>query len=393
MTVKEVTLKSGKTAYRVRVNRVVDGKRKPVVRQCRTKAEAGIVEAHLKLDIANGTFRDKRELKEEAPEIVTFRDYYQQWWPIYITTVESSTAYKTRGLFENWLLPTFGDMKLVDIKPAKVQAEVLKWSKSTTKAYHERFVYLRKILGDAVDLDLIPKNPCSPVKVPPMPRSGNPAYWSPAQIQKFFICIDCEADPEKYTILLFAASVGLRREELVALRIGNLDMASGTVKVERAIASGLEGMYEKGTKSGAGTRTLPLMPMLIRQLKVWLEVRGGCANDWLFPSPDDWSRHIDINRPNSWFKEVREAHKLTPKITLHGLRHSFITNALRAGVDVSAVQHLAGHASPEITLKVYAGLNLNDARDGISKLDKFMQAETGNISGNIDTSHDAKTPS
>ncbi|MFC6202049.1 tyrosine-type recombinase/integrase [Lactiplantibacillus nangangensis] len=379
MTVKKVTLKSGKTSYRVEVNRgMIDGHRKIIVRHKDNRNEARVLEAHLKLAVAEGTYKDKEEIKEEAAVVSTFQDYYDQWWPIYVTTVESSTAYKTRGVFKNWLLPTFGNMKLTDITPSQIQKYVLEWSKDTAKAYRDRFIYLNKILTDAVDMALIAKNPCRPVKLPAQQKKGVPVYWDADQIGKFFACIDAVASPEQYTVLLFATYTGMRREELCALRVGDIDLDNNVVSVNHALASGLKGMYEKGTKTGAGTRQVPLMPDLVQQLKKWIHIIGesvgkGYDNRWLFPAPNDWSRHIDINRPNTWFKAIREANDLQPRITLHGLRHSFITNMLRAGNDVSAVQHLAGHASPDMTLRVYSGLNLSDAKMSIEKLQNYMK--------------------
>ena len=42
-----------------------------------------------------------------------------------------------------------------------------------------------------------------------------------------------------------------------------------------------------------------------------------------------------------------------PRISLHGLRHSFATVALEAGVDVLYVSELLGHSSPTVTQNVY----------------------------------------
>jgi integrase len=42
-----------------------------------------------------------------------------------------------------------------------------------------------------------------------------------------------------------------------------------------------------------------------------------------------------------------------PRIGLHGLRHSFATTALEAGVDTVYVSELLGHSSPAITMGIY----------------------------------------
>ena len=42
-----------------------------------------------------------------------------------------------------------------------------------------------------------------------------------------------------------------------------------------------------------------------------------------------------------------------PALTIHGLRHSWATTALRAGVPVKVVSGRLGHSSARITLDVY----------------------------------------
>ena len=42
------------------------------------------------------------------------------------------------------------------------------------------------------------------------------------------------------------------------------------------------------------------------------------------------------------------------RIGLHGLRHSYATAALRAGVSPEVLAQRLGHASPTITLSIYA---------------------------------------
>jgi integrase len=50
-------------------------------------------------------------------------------------------------------------------------------------------------------------------------------------------------------------------------------------------------------------------------------------------------------------RHVRDAG--LPPITLHGLRHTFATVGLDAGVDVLYVAEVLGHSSPAITQGIY----------------------------------------
>jgi integrase len=59
----------------------------------------------------------------------------------------------------------------------------------------------------------------------------------------------------------------------------------------------------------------------------------------------------------AWFLEElrRRAERLgLPVIDVHGLRHSYATAALKAGVSVHVLASRIGHADPATTLRVYS---------------------------------------
>jgi integrase len=47
-------------------------------------------------------------------------------------------------------------------------------------------------------------------------------------------------------------------------------------------------------------------------------------------------------------------------ITLHALRHSHTSQLIDAGVDIVTISKRLGHASPDVTLRVYAHLFRRD---------------------------------
>jgi integrase len=53
---------------------------------------------------------------------------------------------------------------------------------------------------------------------------------------------------------------------------------------------------------------------------------------------------------------VRLKARKFPAISFHGLRHSHVSALIAGGVDVLTVSRRIGHASPVVTMKVYAHL-------------------------------------
>lgn len=57
-----------------------------------------------------------------------------------------------------------------------------------------------------------------------------------------------------------------------------------------------------------------------------------------------------------------------PRLTLHGARHSFVTNLLTQGTPIATVSKLAGHASVSFTIDRYGHLLDSHADDALQGL-------------------------
>ena len=87
-------------------------------------------------------------------------------------------------------------------------------------------------------------------------------------------------------------------------------------------------------------------------LDMWMEYRdkNGIDSDWLFVSPSDHSRQIEITTLNSWANTFS---RMTQRdFYFHSLRHYYCTALVKAGIPDSVVIDIIGWSSSEM-LKVY----------------------------------------
>ncbi|MGH8898586.1 MAG: tyrosine-type recombinase/integrase [Egibacteraceae bacterium] len=56
-----------------------------------------------------------------------------------------------------------------------------------------------------------------------------------------------------------------------------------------------------------------------------------------------------------------------PVIDVHGLRHSYATAALRAGIDLHVLSSRIGHVDPATTLRVYSHVTRKDDHAAAAK--------------------------
>lgn len=147
-------------------------------------------------------------------------------------------------------------------------------------------------------------------------------------------------------ILKLMMILGLRRGEVIALRLRDYSNENSTLKI----------VDSKNRKS----RMLPVPRGVAQDLDAWLETRPNCDHDHLF-----CSRQQSILSPSSLYRlmdRVTEAAGLADKnIHPHMLRHTAATMALQRSGSLAATQQLLGHSDPAVT-RIYCHLTTDDVR-------------------------------
>jgi len=164
-------------------------------------------------------------------------------------------------------------------------------------------------------------------------------------------------NPKHRAALSVAYGAGLRAGEVVALKVGDVDGARMTLRVEQG----------KGRKD----RYALLSPVLLEALRSWWRLaqqqgrilRGG----WLFPGMDP----TDPITPRQLNRAVHQAAMtagIDKRVSLHTLRHSFATHLLEQKVDIRVIQVLLGHKKIETTV-LYTQVATEILREVVSPLE------------------------
>ena len=145
------------------------------------------------------------------------------------------------------------------------------------------------------------------------------------------------------TIVTMFYATGVRRSELVGLRLQDLDLDNRMIKV-----------LGKRKKE----RYIPLLPELIKQLNLYLDFRaslfsGNATELFLTEKGDKIYETLVYRIINNYFSEASSKVKKSP----HILRHSFATHLLSHGANLNSVKELLGHSSLAST-QVYTHSNI-----------------------------------
>lgn len=128
-------------------------------------------------------------------------------------------------------------------------------------------------------------------------------------------------------------SAGLRGQELINLKIGDIDFERKTIHIRQS-------KYKKD-------RVVPLADYMVHGLKKYMAAEN--PHIWLFNGKDITGKYSV--RGLSWI--MREALKKTTiqkQVNLHSLRHSYATHLLEEGVNIVTLQKLLGHADISTTM-------------------------------------------
>jgi integrase len=196
----------------------------------------------------------------------------------------------------------------------------------------------------------------NPVYAVELPSEVTPEAqtWSPEQVGMFLAACERERHPLRLMfriILLF----GPRRGEAVGMRWSDVDTDAGTIRVERPLLLGSDGVYESTPKTRAGARTYWLDPLIIKLLD---QHRKGQRKARMAAGPA-WQDHDLVFchedgspwRPDHVTRRFQAIARQAglPVIRLHEGRHSAVTNQREAGVDPDLTQRTVGHATAAMT--------------------------------------------
>lgn len=146
-------------------------------------------------------------------------------------------------------------------------------------------------------------------------------------------------------------SCGLRRSELLHLKLTDIDSKRGLVIIRQG----------KGRKD----RIAPLSEKILDLLREYYTAYK--PNLWLFEGHDKKSQYDERSLQNV-LKQALEKSRITKPVSLHWLRHSYATHLLENGTDLRYIQEILGHSSSRTT-EIYTHVSNKSLQKIVSPFD------------------------
>ena len=235
---------------------------------------------------------------------------------------------------------SFINKPVQNVNPDDIQA-FLESRKTISKRSQARFLsslrsfyHWLMLEGDVVS------NPCDKVDYPKLGRYL-PSVLSVQEVEDIILSVplDSEKGLRDRAILEVLYGCGLRVSELIGLRVQDLFLDEGFVRV-----------IGKGDKQ----RLVPAGEMAIEALRNYLDIRSFPEQDFVFLNKNggQLSRVSVFNMIKSQSLIAGVSKDISP----HTFRHSFATHLIENGADLRVVQEMLGHENV-MTTEIYTHLD------------------------------------
>jgi len=228
------------------------------------------------------------------------------------------------------------------------QKEAMKNGKLPSKATINReLAMIKHMFNQAVDWNMLSSNPIAKVKLFPE---------KPKQLrvitEEEFSKLYNEASEFLQPILMIAVHTGLRRSEILNLKVSDINLKDKYILVRE-------------TKNGE-IRHVPINSLLMKALK---SVINNTDSEYLFTGPT--GDPVKSVKQGFWAALRRSG---IAHLRFHDLRHSFGSNLSMAGVDIATIQELMGHKDISTT-KRYLHPSPSHKKEAVERL-KFSPMDT-----------------
>ena len=327
------------------------------------------------------------------PAKMTLSDWMDLWYKEYTFDKKYSTLKGYKAQINKHIRPGIGKYNLSQLNPMILQRFFNHLSEPnekgkvlSPKSIKNVYIILSGILEQAVENEMISKNPCKKVKLPKV-YNKQITPLTDKQVKDFLEIISTD---EIYgTILRVIVFTGLRLGEAMGLTWDCVDFEKGALNINKQLQRRPQkdgGSTLTSVKSGK-PRMLRPAPFVMDLLKVryteQLMQKSRAGEAWIgWNSEEEHKKSLVFTNldggyitPKRVYLHFKSAAKEigAPNARVHDLRHTYAVLSLQNGDDVKTVQENLGHASAAFTLDVYGHVSDKMKQDSAARMEEYIR--------------------
>lgn len=373
------------------------------------KRITGKTEKALKRNIAK--FEASLEQNKSISTNITLEKWIAEWLDAYVKPpVLKQKTYENYRDRLAYLLPLLGKRRLNTLTTRELQ-ETFKKLYAEGGAHNQGLAahsvnrirsYLKSALNAAIDNGLLTKNPANATK-PLKEAKADIVVMNENEVRRFleiaksglYISFGVKnpnylkhnigtqyLQKNYYNFVNLALATGMRCGELRGLSWKCVDFETGTIKVEEQLVTTNDyaDMYDD-PKTYHSVRTIVVDKTVLNELgefKVYQQEYAEILGD-KFLNEHDLIFTNTFGKPvcysnfrKRYFIKMLGAAGISPKYTIHCMRHTHATLLLKAGVNMSVVSKRLGHSSTTVTLNIYTHVLADMERSASDTWEKLL---------------------
>ncbi len=306
-----------------------------------------------------------------APKSKTpFREYAEKWMTVYKTkTLKPRTLQTYKGYLRTHIYPFFGGMNIEDIKIEDVQVFLNERSEQAKKSLKNYLALLAQILEAAVEDGIIEKSPTESKRLKIPSDKANPREaLSEADFRDVIAGLHRMEDSREKLMLALLLFTGMRRGEALGLMWDDIDLTENIIHIRRNVTHPNNAPVIGTPKTKNGFRDVPMgeyLSELLQRNKATGYVFGG-------------DKPLSLKAYNTIEKHIKQQIDMHGA-TAHVLRHTFLSEATAAGIDMKTIQIIAGHADITTTMNIYTHSRKESIQKAGVMMDNLLNSYTTNL--------------
>lgn len=328
------------------------GKRKAI--SCKTKYKAEAIKF-----VSNFKSNSAEQIKKTSNQVLYLADLQREVLKYVSDNLRLGTLLLYRNAFKDLIrlidnkpiklisisdIEKFKSVRLTEVKPTTVNIQL-----TTTKA----------IFNIAIRFNWLNSNPCNAIKKISIPQKERLCF---NQIEVKLILSNC-INPLLNNLIKFALLTGCRLNEICNVQWKDINF--------QELLLNISNKDNFNTKSGK-KRVIPISNELMKVLNEMLDHKLGDKILSLY-NPDNYiftirlGTRLHIEYVSKEFKKILRKCNFPERYHFHCLRHTFITNLIKSGVNINYVKEIAGHSEIQTTMN-YIHIVTEDLRDAVNKI-------------------------
>ncbi len=333
--------------------------------------------------VAEARYLLKTEQYVIEPEDITVYDYAEKWIRTYKSVKELNTNRMYMESLKYVVGLAIGEIKMSKLLSSDIQ-EMITDHKDHYRTCEIARMFMYQVIRRAVKDGILRNDICDNITLPSKPRTEKRALY---EIEKKAV-FSAELSNADRALVYILYGCGLRRQEVLALRIEDVDLKKKLISVRNVIVfDGNRSVWKAIPKSQDGQRSVPIPDDLIFAISRYIHnvstnasigpkdgpvllftTNGGMVTKSSFRVT--WKRIIrEINQAVS----TKQAPNPVNGLTAHIFRHNYATMLYYSGISILKAADLMGHSDIKLIMEVYAHLD-EEKEQAVDKINEVIRA-------------------